>query len=153
MKAQVLLEAAKNGIFDVKISEDGTKGSIGDSILTLDQADKLVRNYGWLEYVLSPFEIMRKTDKFVKSLDKYMNKQGFWNNVDITFQNRHSQSYKRTFDRICLITHKCTLAILYNMENVSGKYVIYNMDSLSSPIAKCRNIKAVAEFLNDYNFI
>jgi hypothetical protein len=96
---------------------------------------------------------MHKTDKFIKTMEKYMDKDRFWSSVEITFQNRHGISYGRTFDRICLISRTDTVAIVYNMENVSGKYLIYNMKSQSSPVAKCRNLKAVAEFLNDYDFL
>jgi hypothetical protein len=153
MKAGQVLEAAKNGLFNVKISDDKQTGSLGDTELSLQQADKLIRNYGWIEYVLSPFEVMHKTDKFIRTMEKYIEDDKFWNTVDVTFQNRNGISYNRTFDRICLVSRTDTIAIIYNMENVSGKYLIYNMRNQSSPVAKCRNLKAVAEFLNGYDWL
>lgn len=152
MVLQQLLEYYTNGALNITINTENDTAALGGVPISKEQAAKIAATLGWKEYVLSPYEIINKTAKFVKGIYKHIDKEWFWRDYQIEFQNRHSQTYGKTFDRITIASttgiKQTGYVILYNMENAGGKYVVYELNK-SIPVAKCRNLKSVAEFINE----
>lgn len=137
------------GALTIKYDEGDQIASLGGVKVTMEQAAIFIKNIGWVENVLTPFEIIGKTQRFIRSLRQHLIRNDIWNGTNVTFQNMASATYGRTFDRIVLDNRQWSLTIIYNMEHSGGKYVIY-VTGQAIPIQKCRNLKAVAEYLNGY---
>lgn len=137
-----LMEYQKNGLFNIKYNVDSEVADLNGMALTLDQARVLVSKMGWIEYVLSPFEIINKTGKFTRGLKSTI-KAEIANDMFIEFQNRYTGDMDKTFDRLH-ITYRRDLdvAVNYAMPGSAAQYVIYNTQT-SVPLKKCRNLKQV----------
>lgn len=144
-----LRELHLGGALNIKYEKGQSVASIGDMQVTLEQATQLASQLGWIEYVLSPFEIIDKTNKFIRGLKNNLTREDMWK-AQVQFQNRHSNEYGKTFDRIVVQTRKLGFVIIYNMEHAGGKYVVYELGK-QIPAAKCRNLKAVSEFINNFD--
>jgi len=146
-----LLDMQLNGVLNIKYNKGDTVANLGGVAITLEQGATICGQLGWVEYRLSPFEIIEKTNKFVKSLKTYMTRADIWEGADISFQNIASMSYGKTFDRIMLnCPGVCNLTIIYNMENSGAKYCVYETGR-ALPVCKCANLKKVSEFINTYD--
>ncbi|MBO5388276.1 MAG: hypothetical protein J6A59_09080 [Lachnospiraceae bacterium] len=146
-----LLEMQVNGALNIKYDNEST-ATLGGVTITAEQAQMICGQLGWCECVLHPFELIDKTNKFIRGLKTYLNRDDVINYGNIIFQNKQSQTYGKTFDRIVIETpYGWGLTILYNMEHSGGKYVIYETGKALA-IAKCPNLKKVAEFINTYQY-
>lgn len=150
MKLNTLREMQKTGALKVEHDSNTSIGSVGGVQVDMEQARNLAEQIGWVEMHLNPFELIEKTNKFMKPLIKNLERPDIWELGDIQFQNRRSNTYGKTFDRIVISSSNCSYTIVYGMENNGGKYVVYETGR-ALPIAKCRNVKAVAEYLNNNN--
>lgn len=137
-----------HGVLNIKYERDNPLATIGDSQLVASQAAVMCKNIGWDSFVLSPFEIIDKTKKFMAGLKRSMTNQYIWDNALISFDNKASNEYGKTFDRIHISCSKnFEISILYKMPGNSSTYVIYNSYT-SVPIAKFKSMKQVAEYIN-----
>ena len=93
------------GALNIKYEKGKSIASIGDMQITLEQATQLTSQLGWVEYVLSPFEIIDKTNKFIRGLKNNLTREDMWE-AQVQFQNKHSTEYGKTFDRIVVQTRK-----------------------------------------------
>ena len=85
---------------------------------------------------------------FARGLKSHLKDQILLENTEVIFQNKRGNTYGKTFDRIVLeFPRVFSYSIIYNMENSGGKYVIYEVGK-ALPLKKCRNLKAVSEFIN-----
>ena len=143
-----LFDMYEAGALNIKYEPNSRVAVIGNMQISLEQANTICMNLGWEQYVLSPFEIIDKTAKFVKSMRANLKNETIINNCNVSFKNVRSSVYGKTHDRIHLEgKNGYGISIIYNMPGNSSKYVVY--DSLTStPIAKGRNIKQIAEYLN-----
>lgn len=144
-----LIEAQKNGVFNIKFEPGSATATLGGvQVISNEQAMNLIANVGWSEYALDPFEIIDKTNKFARGLKAHLKDDYLLNNTEVRFQNKRANTYGRTFDRIVLeCPRRFNISIIYNMENSGGKYVIYEVGR-ALPLQKCRNLKGVAEYIN-----
>lgn len=139
-----------SGALNIKYELESNRAAIGEMPINLMQAHSIAQNLGWEEYILTPYEIIEKTNKFIRGIKNHINREGFWETAEVLFQNKRANTYGKTFDRIVIhFPKEFTLSILYNMEHSGGKYVIYET-SRPIALAKCRNLKAVAGFINTY---
>jgi len=144
-----LLEIYVNGALNISYNKDDVVATLGGVAITDDQARMLCSKFGWTEIYLSPFEIISKTAKFIKSFKTNATNLDALNGVLVEFQNKRSNTHGKTFDRIHVENRSKYLnhSILYNMDGNGSPYVIY--DSFTSvPVKKCRNMKQVVEFIN-----
>lgn len=149
MTLRQLLEMQSSGALNIKYEPCSNIANLGGVQITLDQARMICSQLGWVEYVISPFEIIDKTNKFIRGLKNHLDREGFLETTLVEFQNKKANTYGKTFDRIVLQSKGFSLSILYNMEHSGGKYVIYETGR-ALPVSKCRNLKAVAQFINTY---
>lgn len=137
-----------HGVLNIKYENDSPLAIIGDSQVNMQQAAVMCKNLGWDSFVLSPFEIIDKTKKFMAGLRRSMVNQYIWDNSFISFDNKASSEYGKTFDRIHISCAKqFEISILYKMPGNSSTYVIYNSYT-SVPIGKYKSMKQVAEYIN-----
>lgn len=137
-----LIEFQKNGLFNIKINPDGMTADLNGMVITMEQAVPLVSKMGWIEYKLSPFEIISKTGKFTRGL-KGVIPADIAQEMCIELQNRYTGDQNKTFDRIHIVYRReLDVAINYNMPGSAAVYVIYNTQT-SVPLKKCRNLKQV----------
>ena len=148
MELSKLLTLQTSGALNIKY-ENYNVAEMGGVLITAEQAAQLPMNLGWTETYLHPFEIVSKTNKFIKGIKNHITREGFWETGHVQFQNMRAAAYGKTFDRIVIQTHDLKLTILYNMENAGAKYAVYETGK-PLIIGKCRNLKAVAEFINTY---
>ena len=148
MKLGKLIEFQKNGVLNIKYESGSSTATLGGVTIDRDSAVQIVNNLGWTEYVLDPFEIIDKTNKFARGLKSHLKDKILLENTEVIFQNKRGNTYGKTFDRIVFeFPRVFSYSIIYNMENSGGKYVIYEVGK-ALPLKKCRNLKAVSEFIN-----
>ena len=145
-----LLTAYVNGALTIKYEKGSNVGNLGGTNITLEQAHKLCQeHFGWIEYRLSPFEIIEKTSKFMRSLKTNLKNQEVWDTAVVEFQNRPDSEYNKTFDRIVITCPRLfQYTIIYNMKNAGGVYVLY-MTGQAVPVSKLRNLKQVIEYIQN----
>ena len=148
MELQKLLTLHVQGALNIK-SDNPNIAVLGDTQINAEQAVAVVGNIGWTEYYLHPFEIINKTNKFIKGIKNHITRENFWETGHISFQNKRAAAYGKTFDRIVIQADGLALTIIYNMESAGAKYAVYETGK-PLIIGKCRNLKAVAEFINAY---
>lgn len=154
MNLGMLLKTQGSGALNIKYEKGKQTAMIGDMVITEQQALAIVRNLGWTENYLHPFEIIEKTNKFARSFKRNIKNEALLEHSTVEFQNKRSSTYGKSFDRIHIECEgsfhdglsRFSISILYNMEGNTTPYVVYDSTS-SIPIAKCRNLKAVAEFI------
>ena len=149
MEVAKLIELQSNGALNIKYEKGKRQAELAGILIDEAQAHNIAVNLGWTEYKLSPFEIIDKTNKFIKGLKNNLVRQDILETGYLEFQNIKAVSYGKTFDRIVLRSRYTNVTIIYNMESSGTKYAIYK---LGNPllIGKCKNVKAVAEFINTY---
>jgi hypothetical protein len=145
-----LMELHMNGALNAKIEEGSDVGTLGGVQLTYEQAQQICATIGWTEYVLSPFEVIKKTNNLMAAIKKspLMDSwsEGFMKNVQIEMQNKRGRTYGRTFDRFVFYTPDTAYTLIHGMENAGGQYVIFEKPS-AIPFAKCRTIGKALEAL------
>lgn len=144
-----LLEAYNNGALKVEFEKGASVAIMGGvAEIGLEQAHDFVQNkLGWTQYVLSPFEIIDKTHKFVKSIKTNVKDEYILNNTQLTFFNKRDTEYGRTFDRIELqCFNRFHYVIIYNMKSAGASYVLYEKGR-AIPKKKFRNLKQLLLYL------
>lgn len=150
MKLSELVEMQRKGELDITYDKDFKSAKLLGENLTEETAEKIIKELGWLENKLHPYQIIDKTNKFIKGVEKHCSREGFLENTTVEFQNRPDKTYGRTFDRIVFdFYNEFKITVIYNMETITGKYNIYEFGKANS-IAKCKDIKAVMKFINEY---
>lgn len=142
-----LFEMYEAGALNIKYDQNSKVAVLGNMQITEEQAHIICCNLGWEEYALSPFEIIDKTAKFIRSMRANLTNKTIISKYNVSFKNRRSTVYGKTYDRIHLASENGGFSIIYNMPGNSAKYVVYDSFT-SAPLAKGRNIKQVAEYLN-----
>ena len=146
-----LLTAYENGALSIKYEPGSNVAELGGVKITIEQAQRLcLQNFGWIEFRLSPFEIIEKTAKFVRAMKTNLKNEDIWEYATVQFQNKRDTEYGRTFDRIVISYGKYfSYTIIYNMKSAGGSYVLYRTGD-ATPIKKLRNLKQVIQFIQ-YN--
>ena len=149
MVVKELIKTYDNGALSIKYEKDAEDATLGGIRITKEQAENLCKNFGWTEIYLSPFEIIDKTQKFVRALKKNVADDLGTGMIDVTFQNKRSNTYGKTYDRIHFESPKDKgVSVLYGMAGNESPYVIYDSQT-SVPVRKCRNLKQVIEYINE----
>jgi hypothetical protein len=147
-----LMELHMNGALNAKVEEGKDVGSLGGVPLTFEQAQQICSTIGWTEYVLSPFDVIKKTNNLMASIKKspLMSawSAGYMKNIQVEMQNKRGRSYGKTFDRFVFYTPEAQFTLIHGMENAGGQYVVYERPS-AIPFAKCRTIGKALEALAD----
>ena len=142
-----LLMAYDNGALSIKYEKGHPFAELGGIKITEQQAAQLcTNNFGWIEYRLHPFEIIEKTQKFMRSVKSNLKDPNFWEYGTVQFQNKRDTDYGRTFDRIVIACGNLSYTILYNMKSAGGTYVLYRTGD-ATPVKKLRNLKQVVQFI------
>lgn len=108
----------------------------------------ILRQLGWVEWYLDSIEILKKTEKFIRSLQRNITGR-FWKNCYIELHNVRQSESINTYDRIVFVSNNTKLTLLYNMKGSGGKYLLYNSKmSLSQPICRGSSLKQIVEYIN-----
>lgn len=145
-----LRELYENDLLKIEYDKKDNKNAIlAGRQLSYEQANNLCKQLGWLEYRLSAFEIIEKTNKFMKSLNSNTKGKEVWHD-DITFEfkNLPAVEYNKTIDRIVIHMHWNSYVIIYGDKRAGATYTVY-LNQLSVPFAKCRSIKQVVEAITN----
>lgn len=142
-----LNELYDNDLLNIQYTKgDRTMASLIGRQLSYQQAEAMCQQIGWTKYRLSAFEIIEKTNKFMKSFRNNTKGKEFWQDrkIELEFENLPGVEYNKTVDRIIIKMYKVTYIIIYGDKRAGGTYTVYkNMSSV--PFAKCRSIKQVVE--------
>ena len=140
-----------NGVLNVKFEgTDPEYGVLGGVKINKQQASVMCQNFGWTEYVLSPFEIISKTAKFIRAFKDIENMNALMG-LTVTFQNKRSSQYGKTMDRIHIESTSSydgvNISVIYGMPNNGSSYKIYD-GKTSVPLKSGRNMKDVVKYIN-----
>lgn len=142
-----LVEFSKAGLLKIKYTKGESVAVLNNKMkLSVEDATRLCTNFGWVEYVLSPFEIIDKTARFIRGFKKEIcdTEPIIAQNISLEFHNKYTGVMDGTFDRIIVAyRNNPVYAINYGMPGSGAAYVIYNL-STSVPLRRCRNLKQVA---------
>lgn len=145
-----LLELHECGALNVDDTSNINLAVIGGMALTNEQCQIFAANLGWLKYDKPAYEIIDKTNKFIRGLKKNIKDIEVIANTQVTFQNSRRQNTEKYIDRIKLICPgKFDLTVLYGMPGVGGVYGIYSAENnFLHPVLGCRNLKQVGEYIS-----
>ena len=148
-----LLEMYENGALNIKYTKGEETATLGGVTINKEQAHQICQSLGWTEYVLEPFEIIKKTAKFMRGIKGEITSARIMDNTEVAFKNvESSKYYGKTFDRIGMKnTHPFgafDISIIYNMPNNGARYVVYKAIN-SFPLAKCSRLNEVGEYIED----
>lgn len=141
-----LYEFHESGILNIEYTKgDKTFAVIGGQKLEYSRIENLCRACGWLRYRLSAFEIIEKTNKFMKSFYKNTKGKDLFENAQLEFENLPGVEYNKTIDRIVVyLNYKTSYVIIYGDRRAGGTYTVYKNAS-AVPCGKCRSLKQVVE--------
>lgn len=147
-----LLEMYELGALKVTGVNNVDIATVGGVTVTKEQADEICKSIGWTDYVLSPFKIIDKTAKFMKTFSKEIDSSVTKEYMEIEFRNVAANDMSgRTFDRIHLTcAHPLKgfeVSIIYNMPRNTAKYVVYRTSN-SFPLFKASGLAAIGEYIN-----
>lgn len=144
-----LIEMYESGAFNIHYSEESPTATLAGMAITKEQAALICERIGWSKYQLSPFQIIDKTAKFCRGIKNHIDNEKILTNTYVDFQNRPTRIYGKTCDRIHLENAVAgfSISVIYNMPDTPAKYTVYK-SSNSLPLAKCRTLKQVGEYLN-----
>ena len=143
-----LLELYSNGALNIKYEHGCNQAVLGGVDINTEGASIICNKLGWTEFYLHPFEIIEKTAKFIKSFKVNSLHREVLCNIAVEFQNKRSNNYGKTFDRIHLEMNRYfNISILYGMAGNESPYIVY--DGIKSiPLKKCRNMKQIVEYID-----
>ena len=142
-----LINIQANRALNIVEDENGRLASISGMVINEEQAKTMCKQLGWEEMRLHPFKIIDKTNKFIKSLAKEIDAD-LANKVDVTFSNKNSTIYGKTYDRITFSDGRgFNYTVIYNMPSSTASYQVFDSKT-SIPLNKSRSVKQVAEYLN-----
>lgn len=149
MNLAQLVEVQRSGALVVSEAND-QMAVVGGQMLTTQQCNMLVRQMGWTSWEKKSWEIITKTDKFIKGLVKHLTNTDLLVGTDITFLNRRVSGTMKYFDRIHIGGNDWDITILYGMPGSGGTYVLYDgTDNNRKPVATARSLKQLVEFINE----
>ena len=152
-----LITLQQNGVMKIKYDKDGVEPKdlktavLGGVEINRDQAEKLVRKFGWTETELTPFEIIKKTDNLISNIRKSAIGKEFTDkqleSTTVELQNKKSVTYDKTFDRFVFYMKKSDrYTVIHGMEHAGAPYTVYENGN-AIPFAKCRTLAKAAESL------
>jgi hypothetical protein len=142
-----LINVQSSGALNIKYEKGSSVASLGGTQVTMEQAAVIARQLGWNEFYLNAFEILDKTNKFVRGIKSNVANDYIIANTQVEFTNSRSNTYGKTYDRIHMYCPNCfEISVIYGMEGNSSPYVIYDSKT-SVPVSKCRNLKKVGEYI------
>lgn len=150
MQLSKLIEYQSSGA--LKISYDKTTGTIklGGTPITSDVCAEIAHSLGWERFDAKPWEIIDKTDKFIKSLRKNLCDEAMAG-ADISFRNFRRMNTESYYDRIKLISPNLDVTILYHMPGLGGTYAVFTPhDGFRQPQFACRTMKQMCDYLNEF---
>lgn len=126
---------------------------VGGNLLTHEQCGIIAERLGWTTWDKKSWEIIDKTNKFIKGLAKHLTNMDIINGTTITFLNRRISNSMKYFDRIKIEGNGWDLTILYGMPGSGGTYALYDgTDNNRKPAATARSLKQLIEIINtEYN--
>lgn len=149
MYLKELMQVQQSGALVVG-EANNAQAVIGGALLTTEQCAFLVQKLGWTTYDKRPWEIIDKTNKFIKGLAKHLTNMDLLEGTTITFMNRRISNTLKYFDRIKIEGgNGWNLTILYGMPGAGGTYALYDgTDNNRKPVATARSLKQLIEVIN-----
>ena len=136
----------------LKVDSNCTNSNIviGGVRVSQEQCRNICRMLGWTSWDKQDWEVIDKTNKFIKSLRTYITKEDAVTGVDVTFQNHRRTDTEKYYDRIKMVGPYYDITILYGMPGIGGAYAIYDeSNNWRFPVFACRTAKQVAEYIDD----
>lgn len=142
-----LLQYQKARALTVKLNATTGYYEIGGQALSLQDMQFMCRNLGWTEFYLPPNEIITKTNKYVKAF-KPLEKNEHLMNLVFEFQNKRSNEYGKTFDRVHIVYPNIhEFSIIHGMSGIGASYVLYNSKT-GAPEVKSSGLKTIVEHIS-----
>ena len=151
MKLESLIQAHVCGALNVgDVAYDRSTGVVGNMQVSRAQCNDFVTALGWKTFDKDAFEIVDKTNKFIRSIAKHLDNDGVIYNTEVTFENHRRMNTEKYFDRIKMINPRFDITILYGMPGVGGTYAVYSAENnFIKPVFNCKTVKQLCEFLNE----
>lgn len=153
MNLKTIFTLYTNGALNIEYNKGDNFAVMGGVRINEEQARQLCEKLGWESYVLTPFEIIDKTKKFIKSIHNHITDEDILLSTVVSFKNaptKYWYSSRGTCDRIRFQSDKLgfNISVVYNQPD-TAKYVIYRTrNSYPFPNGKLRTAKQVGEWIN-----
>ena len=150
MKLNKLMEIQASGAIKVSVNDKTGVVSLGPYAVTNEQCQLIAKDLGWLSYDKKSWEVIDKTNKFIRSLRSNLTNETVINTAEVTFQNRRMTDTMKYFDRIKMVSPYFDITILYGMPGVGGTYAVYDgSNGFRQPVFNCRTMKDLAEYIDE----
>lgn len=149
MKLANLVAAQECGA--LKVGENCSHNNIivGGVSVTEAQCKGIVKTLGWIDWDKQAWEIIDKTNKFIRGIKNHIDNEAILSSTEVTFQNRRRQNTEKYFDRIKMVGPLFDITILYGMHGTGGTYSVYDgSNGFSQPVFNCRTAKQLGEYIN-----
>ena len=151
MKLENLIQAHVCGALNVKdVAFDRSSGVVGGMQMSRAQCNEFVTALGWKTFDKDAFEIVDKTNKFIRSIAKYLTNDTVIYGTEVGFENHRRMNTEKYFDRIKMVNPRFDITILYGMHGVGGAYAVYSAENnFIKPVFNCKTAKQLCEYLNE----
>lgn len=148
MKLSKLIEFQSSGAMKTQYDKVTGVIKLGGTPVSEEQCKNIVTMLGWERYDAKPWEIIEKTNKFIRGIKSVLVDEAIVD-TDVTFRNFRRTNTERYYDRIKMISPDYDITIMYGMPGLGGAYAIFDSsDGFRQPQYSCRSIKQVAEYIN-----
>lgn len=149
MKLNNLIQAQDCGALKVEVNNATGQVIVGGVPVSKEQCRGFVTALGWQSWDKADWEIIDKTNKFIRGIKNHIDNEAVLNTAEVTFQNRRRQNTEKYFDRIKMVSHLFDITILYGMPGTGGTYAVYDASNrFSQPVFTCRTAKQLGEYIN-----
>lgn len=150
MQLTNLMELQAAGALKIDENCNASRIIVGGVQITPEQCRNICLMLGWTSWDKRDWEIIDKTNKFIKSLRANIDNEDAVAGVEVTFQNHRRTDTEKYYDRIKMVGPYYDITILYGMPGTGGAYAIYDASNhWKFPVYTCRTAKQVAEYIND----
>lgn len=154
MKLIKLINMQECGALNCQCNEVTGQITIGGMVVTSEQCEQYAKNVGWLKWDKKTWEVIEKTNRFIRSIKSYIDDEQILNHTEITFQNSRRMNTEKYTDRIKLVNPNFDITIIYGAAEYGrgGQYEVYTAsNNYNYPVHTCRTAKQLATYINSLN--
>lgn len=126
------------------------KAIIGGVELEVGKCSMVVRQLGWVDYDMSPIDIIHRTNRLINGIKMYINREDILRNTDVIFSNSRRLNTMSYLDRIKMVyPDRFDITILHGVPGKGRRYVVNSsVDNFKKPVYECSSMKKLGEWIN-----
>lgn len=150
MKLSQLMEMQKAGALKIGANSTVYNITLGGMSVTDEQCKVIARNLGWTGRSANKgFEMIQKTDKYIRNFNRLLTNENIINTVDIMFESIRKTDTEKVADRIKLVGPGFDITIFHGMPGYGGAYAVFRPEvSTSQTSFACTSMKDLCEYID-----